>query len=174
MKSKDLETLERFQRKSLKQFQGLPDITSSSACFAVLGVLPVESILHMNLLNMFVRTIRNKNSIEFKIAKKKKKKKKKTHTSTHTHAHTHTHTKVVMRDSSQDSIFIYIKGILAHCGLPSIFSLLENTPSKPECNRILIHKIHDMIETSRKVDTESKSATKYINPNVLKVGVVIS
>ena len=54
LKNKDIENLEKFQRKCLKQIQGLPDNTSNTACLALLGILPVEALLHKNLLNMFV------------------------------------------------------------------------------------------------------------------------
>ena len=53
-KSSDIERLEKIQRKCLKQIQGLPDNTSNTACSALLGVLPVEALLHENLLNLFV------------------------------------------------------------------------------------------------------------------------
>ena len=50
-KKKDIENLENFQRKCLKQIQGLPDNTSNSACLALLGILPIESVLHQTLLS---------------------------------------------------------------------------------------------------------------------------
>ena len=49
----------------LKQIQGLPDKT---ACFALLGILPVEIIFHKNLLNLFIDMIRSENSVEYEIA----------------------------------------------------------------------------------------------------------
>ena len=60
--------LEKFQRKCLKQIQGLPDNTSNHTCLACLVILPLEPILHKNLLNMFVNMIRNENSIESEMA----------------------------------------------------------------------------------------------------------
>ena len=59
LKNKDIENLEKFQRKCLKQIQGLPDNTSNTACLALLGILPVEALLHKTLLNIFVNMIRN-------------------------------------------------------------------------------------------------------------------
>ena len=66
LKVEDTENLERVQRQCLKQFQGLPDNTSNSVCLALLGIPPIETILHKNLLNMFVNMVRNENSIEYK------------------------------------------------------------------------------------------------------------
>ena len=57
-------TFRKVPKKCLKQLQDLPDNTSSSACLALLGILPMESILHKNLLNIFVSMIRQENSVE--------------------------------------------------------------------------------------------------------------
>ena len=39
-------------------------------------------------------------------------------------------------------------------GLPSIFSLLENTPSKAEWKRTRNHKIHNVVESLWKADSQ--------------------
>ena len=86
LKQKDIDSLEKFQRKCLKQIQGIPDNTSNSACLALLGILPIKDILNKNLLNLFVNMIRDKSSIEYEIARRQ----------------------VVMKDSPSESIFTYI------------------------------------------------------------------
>ena len=68
LKKKDIANLERFQRHCLKLFQGLPDNTSNSVSLALLGILPIEALLHKNLLNIFVNMIRHDNSIKFEFA----------------------------------------------------------------------------------------------------------
>ena len=45
LKKNDIENLEKFQRKSLRQIQGLPDKTSNTIILALLGILPLESII---------------------------------------------------------------------------------------------------------------------------------
>ena len=42
LRKKDFELLEKIQRKSLKQIQGLPDKTPNVVVLALLGILPVE------------------------------------------------------------------------------------------------------------------------------------
>ena len=69
-KKKDIENLEKFQRQCLKQIQGLLDNTSNSACLAILGILPIETILHKNLLSMYVNMTRNGDSIEYEITQR--------------------------------------------------------------------------------------------------------
>ena len=43
LRKKDFESLEKFQRKSLKQIQGLPDKAPNSVVLALLGIPPVRS-----------------------------------------------------------------------------------------------------------------------------------
>ena len=70
LKKKDVETLEMFQRKSLRQIQGLPDKTPKGITLALLGILPLESIIHKNALNLFMSISRNKHFLEHKIAER--------------------------------------------------------------------------------------------------------
>ena len=102
LKKKDIENLERFQR----QIQGLPDNTSKSICLALLCIPPIETILHKNLLNMFVSMVRNENSIAYDIAQRQ----------------------LAMKEPHHKSLFAFIKDILDLYGLPSIFYLLNNPP----------------------------------------------
>ena len=70
VKQKDIDSLEKFQRKCLKQIQGIPDNTSNSACLALLGILPIKDILNKNLLNLFVNMNRDESSMEYEIAQR--------------------------------------------------------------------------------------------------------
>lgn len=148
LKCKDIENLERFQRQCLKQIQGLPDKTSNSACLALLGILPVECILHKNLLNLFINMVRNENSVEYEIIQRQ----------------------LAIKEPHHKSLLTHIRSILDRYGLPSIFTLLRTPPSKAEWKGLLDHGVHEAVETQWKSDIQSKSSTKYLNPNVLKVG----
>ena len=75
-----------------------------------------------------------------------------------------------MRESPRESMFTHIKSILVHYGLPSIFELLDNPPTKAVWKCTLNHKIHEMVEMFWKSGIKSKSSTKYLNPGVLKIG----
>lgn len=92
--------------------------------------------------------IRYENSIEFDLAQRQ----------------------VVMKDSHHKSLFVFIREILDTYGLPSVFWLLDNRPSKEEWKGMLNHKIHESVEALWKSDISSKSSTKYVNPDALKVG----
>ncbi len=67
LKNKDINVLEAFQRKSLKQIQGLPDKAPNTAALALLGIAPVEMIIHKNMLTLFGNIIRNEDSIEYEM-----------------------------------------------------------------------------------------------------------
>ena len=107
LKKKDMEFLEKFQRKCLTQLQGLLDNISCSACLGLLGILPVETVIHKTLLNLFTIMIRDQNSIEYEIAQRQ----------------------IVMRDMPQKSMFTHIQCLLDLYGLPSVFEPMCNTPT---------------------------------------------
>ena len=48
LRKKDIENLEKFQRKSLRQIQGFPDKTQNCITLALLGILPLETVIHKN------------------------------------------------------------------------------------------------------------------------------
>ena len=100
-----------------------------------------------NFLNMFVNMIRNENSVEYEIAKRQ----------------------LVMKDTHRESIFTHIQSILDRYGLPSVFEFLNSQPTKEAWKCTLNYKINDMVQTFWRSDIESKSSTKYLNPNVLNV-----
>ena len=105
---KDIEMLEKFQRKSLKQIQSLPDKTPNVVTLGLLGILPVEAVIDKNALNLFMNVISNKNSIEYQITERQ----------------------LAIKDSQEKSWFNYIKSILETYNMPSIYSLFDEQPSK--------------------------------------------
>ena len=145
---KDIECLERFQRQCLKQIQGLPDKTANTICLALLGILPLEAVLHKNALTTFVNIIRHKGTIENDIALRQ----------------------IVMKDVNDKSWFMFVRSILDLYNLPSIFQLLTDTPSKNEWKRTMNKAINEAIESGWERDIRSKTSLKYINTDTLKVG----
>ena len=107
LKAGDIKSLEQFQRKSLKQLQSMPDRTQNSISLALLGILPVESVLDKNMLNLFGRWIRT-DGIEKEIAVRQ----------------------LTMKCSSELSWFNKIKELLKKYNLPTPSQLLENVPTK--------------------------------------------
>ena len=99
-----VDCLERFQRRCLRQSQGLPDKASNTICLALLEVLPLEVVLHKNALTTFINMIRQKGSIENDKALRQ----------------------LVMKVENDKSSFMFVRGILKLYGLLSIFQLFSN------------------------------------------------
>ena len=148
LSKKDVECLEKFQRKCLKQIQGLPDITANSISLALLGVLPLDAVVHKNALTTFLNMIRLKGSIENDIALRQ----------------------IVMKDVKDKSWFMFVREILHMYDLPSIFQLLSNPPSKNEWKRVMNTAVNKAVEEGWQQDVKSKSSLKYVNVDSLKVG----
>ena len=60
----DSDMIESAQRKILRQIQGLPNNTSNTAVYILLGAEPTEITLDKNLLTLFMSMIRNVDTIE--------------------------------------------------------------------------------------------------------------
>ena len=148
LSKKDVECLEKFQRKCLKQIQGLPDKTANSISLALLGVLPLNAVVHKNALTTFLNMIRLKGSIENDIALRQ----------------------IVMKDVKDKSWFMFVREILHMYNLPSIFQLLSNPPSKNEWKRVMNTAVNKAVEEGWQQDVKSKSSLKYVNVDSLKVG----
>ena len=148
LKKQDIDNLEKFQRKSLRQLQGLPEKTSNSITLALLGILPLESIIHKNFLNLFVNMARNHHFIEYEIAERQ----------------------LVMKGCEEKSLFNLIKSILETYNLPSIVSLFSQQSTKSEWKKTLNDSVHSHFEASWLADLSVKTSLSYINPNSLKVG----
>ena len=148
LSKKDVECLEKFQRKCLKQIQGLPDKTANSISLALLGVLPLDAVVHKNALTTFLNMIRLKGSIENDIALRQ----------------------IVMKDVKDKSWFMFVREILHMYDLPSIFQLLSNPPSKNERKRVMNTAVNKAVEEGWQQDVKSKSSLKYVNVDSLKVG----
>ena len=148
LKKNDIENLEKFQRKSLRQIQGLPDKTSNTIILALLGILPLESIIHKNSLNLFVNISRNHHFIEYDIAERQ----------------------LVMKGCEEKSWFNLVKTTLETYNLPSIFSLFNQQIPQSKWKSMLNKAVNEYIEAKWQNDLKAKSSLKYINPNSLKVG----
>ena len=70
LKKGEIDCLEKFQRKSLRQIQGLHDKTPNCITLALLGILPIVTVIHKNSLNIFMSIARNKHFIEYEVAER--------------------------------------------------------------------------------------------------------
>ena len=71
---------------------------------------------------------------------------------------------------SEKSIFSTVRQVLHTYNLPTIYQLLDLTPSKTKRKDMLRTAINSKIETDWRIDVSSKPSLKYLNPLSLKVG----
>ena len=110
----------------------------------LLGILPVESVVHKNMLNLFGRWIRT-DGIQKEIAVRQP----------------------AMKCSSELSWFNKIKELLKKYNLPSLSQLLIIVPTKNRWKKL----VNSAIETQWREDIKTKSSLRYINPDSVSVGV---
>jgi hypothetical protein len=103
-----LDRLELFQRDKLKQLQGLPPRTADIATLGLIGVFPIEAVIHKKALMLFRSLIEDRSGIEYEICLRQ----------------------LALKQPDTRSWTGYIQPILKMYGLPSAFSLILNTPGK--------------------------------------------
>jgi hypothetical protein len=59
---KDIQSLEDYQMKVMKQIQHLPSRTSNAISLVLLGQLPIEAIIHKRILTVFGDSVRSEST----------------------------------------------------------------------------------------------------------------
>ena len=150
LRRKDIDQLEAFQRRTMKQLQGLPNKTSDTAALALMGTLPISVCIEKNILSLFGRVVRDRDSIEHELAIRQ----------------------LAVRSITEKSWFSSVRLVLNAYDLPSAYELIENPPSKEQWKKTVKSKVHQAIENQWRTDIESKSSLKYLNPEAVKIGKV--
>jgi hypothetical protein len=104
----DIQQLESFYQKHIRALQHLPDSTAKPALYLLLGILPIEAVLHTRLLNFFMSIINRPASFEADIIKRQ----------------------LAMKSKGSHSWTLYIQKTIRKYDLPSIYSLIETPPTK--------------------------------------------
>ncbi|CAG2203788.1 unnamed protein product [Mytilus edulis] len=144
----DMKLLSVYYTKLLKQIQHLPERTSTSAVYLLLGQIPVEAELHKRMLNFFGNIIRNHGSVERDVAIRQ--------------------LAVMPRDSN--SWFVKIIDLTEQYGLPSPHDLINVPPGKIEWKNIVRKSISSYWIDLLKSDVKSKSSLKFLNVNNITQG----
>ena len=140
--------IEKFQIVYLKQIQRLPIRSSNQATQALLGIAPITSILQKNLLNLIYGIITRPQSIEFRVL----------------------YRQLAVKDVSEKSIFSTLRQVLHTYNLPTVYQILDLTPSKAKWKDMLRTAINSKTEADWSIEVNSKPSLKYLNPLSLKVG----
>ena len=144
----DIKKLESFQSKMIKQIQHLPDRTANSATHALLGIPPVETQIHKNLLNLFYNVLKNPDSMECKVATRQ----------------------LAVKTIDDKSLFSFARQLLLYYQLPTAYELLQSLPSKLLWKKMLNDAISTDVEQKWQKDIKEKPSLRYLNPEAVKVG----
>ena len=64
----DIYKLEQFQKKTPKQFLGLPQQTADPAIYILLAAECIEQIIHKAIIGLFLRKLKDPDSVEYQLA----------------------------------------------------------------------------------------------------------
>ena len=145
-KQKHLDTLERFNRKFLKLILSLPVNVADPAVYILTGTLPVEAVLHKQVLTLFGKICRlPQTSIERQLADR--------------------------QSYGSHSWFIAVKEIFIKYNLQDPRRLLEDPPSKHKWKRIVNTQVNVYWEERIKASAVLYSSLRFLNVNNLKSGM---
>jgi len=63
----DIQKLENFQKKTLKQLLSLPQRTADAAIYILLSAESIQQIIHKTTISLFLRVAKDQNSVEHKL-----------------------------------------------------------------------------------------------------------
>jgi hypothetical protein len=134
-----IQKLNQFQIKSLKQLQWLPSRCSNAAVYLLLGAEPIQATINKRMLSLFGQIIGDQNLMENKIA----------------------YRQIAIYDLNSKSWFSKFKMVLMKYGLPEAFHLLQNPPKKKlEWKTMVDKKVNQFWIDSLVEDNNSKKLIK--------------
>lgn len=139
----DLVALEEYYRTSLRIMQHLPKSTAMPALYLLMGVPPIEALVHIRTITFFTNILRRTGSIERNLVERQ----------------------LVMKEESAHSWVWYVQGLLKRYHLPSAFSLLENQPDKEGWKRVVKAAVLSDWEEDLKKEAKRKSTLALVNLN---------
>ena len=143
IRKSDIDTLERYQRKFLKQIQTLPERTASVAVLSLLGAKTIEAQIDTRIITTFLNIAKDPSTVEFQIAIRQ----------------------LTVKTDNSNSWFVKVKNILNKYDLPCPEYLLKNIRNikqveswKKKCKQNIAEYWRYMTEKQ----IEEKSTLKYL------------
>ena len=149
-KQSDIDKMEKFQRKILRQLQFLPSspAPANAAVYGLLGAKPIEALIDTAILTLFGSIIRDTESAEMKIAIRQ----------------------LAVKSFKSNSWFMKVRKILSKYDLPSIFDLLNNPPTKLEWKASVNDAIRAYWNEEIIADAKARSSLKHLNVSKIQIG----
>jgi hypothetical protein len=143
LRQNEMQKLESYLKKLLKQVQNLPERTASEATYLMMGCIPVIGELHKRLLKTFGNIIRKDNSIKKDIALRQ----------------------LALKGQNSDSWKKSQKS-----SLNSLHDLIVNPPTQSSCNRSVGTTINKYYVNQMVKDAENKSSLKFLHLSEARYG----
>ena len=139
--SKDVDSLEKFQRNLLRQLQSLPDRCANIPVYTLLGAKPMQITLDIKMLSFFTNMIRQKGSIEYQIIGRQ----------------------LAVKGTESASFTVTIRKLLQKYDLPDAFSLLDNTPTKEKWKTMVREATNTKYRKEVMEEMKTKSSLRYLS-----------
>lgn len=145
--SGEIEPMEVFQRKVLRELQHLSDRCANVALYMLTGILPIEAQLHVKILTMFGAILRNQDSQAGKLVKG-----------------------LMNGPPKKGSWTSHVANLLMKYQLGCGEEILNEALTKSTWGRRVKNAISQHWETQLKTDMATKSSLRYITPSNCKLG----
>ncbi|MES9879590.1 MAG: reverse transcriptase family protein [Sedimenticola sp.] len=141
LKRKEIDSMEIYQRKLLRQIQFLPDRCPNTAIYALTNSIPIESQIDKRLLSMYVGTIKQTNTLEYQVIRRQ----------------------LAVKGEGSHSWTIEVRRLLSKYGLPSAYDLWEDPPSKEKWKKMLGDAFNSHFYKLWTMDVAQKSSLRYLH-----------
>ncbi|KAK3105639.1 hypothetical protein FSP39_002449 [Pinctada imbricata] len=143
VRRKDLDQLEMYQRKILKQLQTLPERTASAAVLALVGAKPIEAHIDTKKIISFLNITKDPTSIEHNLATRQ----------------------LIVKSHDSSSWFINVKALLSKYDLPDPLYLLRHVRDEKGLNHWKKQakiQINDFWQLQRRIEFGQRATLSHL------------
>jgi len=145
----ELQTIEKYHRRTLRYIQHLPMSTANAAVHLLLGVPPAEALLHIKVLLTFRDIVDDENTAAPTV-----------------HIREIITRQIAIKDTENSSWTSYVKRLLRKYKLPNAYKILETTPKKETWKRQVKEAVNSTWTEALIEEGEGKTTLKYLSlPN---------
>jgi hypothetical protein len=148
LEASDLKCLDRYHRDLLRQLQSLPDSTAKPAIYLLLGCLPMQALLHQNMLNLYITILHRPGSPEYEVMTRQ----------------------LALKDLSSNSWTVQLRTVLFKYNLPLALELARNPPKKAPWKKTVKRAVADYWEKELKRQAAPMKTLKYLNMEMCAIG----
>ncbi|MES9880670.1 MAG: reverse transcriptase domain-containing protein [Sedimenticola sp.] len=140
LKKKDFDTIEKYQKKTLKAILSLPERVADAAVYSMSGVLPIRAVIDRNALTLFGSILRKEDSIEYQLCRRQ----------------------LAVKPITSSSWFVRIRQLLCQYDLPGAYDLLDDPPCKLEWKKTIRNNIRQKVYEEVRAELGVKTSGRFI------------